>query len=639
MHEQDKTREPATDLQPREGSAITESTVIEDLFRLQSEAMQALFTPFLPTPQTKAPDPGEIPHWALSGAKLQSMWVDFLAEQSAQAEPVWARLAEGTRWQALVDDWVGAMPLARAETQAKLWDESMQLWNSVLDLYSGQDKETGPAAIAPEALPRRDRRFADPRWRGQPWFALLHQTYLLLAERLAEMAEDIAGLEPERHGQMRFLTRLITEALSPANFPMTNPMVIERTLETRGENLVRGVEHLLADLRRGQLSHTDSGAFEIGHNIATTPGKVVFETPLYQLIHYTPTTREVSTVPLLIFPPWINRFYILDLNPKKSFVRWAVDQGLSVFLVSWKSADANMANVTMDDYVRAQIEAIDFVRERLAVPSVHTIGYCVAGTTLAATLAVLARRGQADKVASSTFFTAQVDFSEAGELSHFIDDAQLRWLESLETDGYLDGRYLAATFNLLRGPDLIWNYVINNYLMGEDYPAFDLLFWNGDTTNLPARWHRAYLTDLYRDNKLVVPDALSADGTPIDLHKITTPCYIQAGREDHIAPPESVWKLTRHLAGPWKFVLAGSGHIAGVVNPPEAGKYQFWTNPAEVASLADFCAGASETKGSWWPDWRAWLESIDATHVRATGHRVPGKRSIEDAPGRYVRQR
>ncbi|WP_062783614.1 PHA/PHB synthase family protein [Novosphingobium capsulatum] len=619
----------------------TDNAVFEDLFRLQAEAMQALAAPFLPTAHAKAPDPGDFQHWAMSGAKLQKMWLDFMAEQTAVAEPAWLRMVDGGRWKQMFDEWAGTMPITQAETQARLWDESLQLWNRVIELYAPQGAVAAkaPADVAPDALPRRDRRFADPRWREQPWFALLHQTYLLLAERLEDMAQEISGLEPERHGQVRFMTRLITEALSPANFPMTNPLVIERTLATRGENLVKGVEHLLADLRRGQLSHTDGEAFEVGRNIATTAGKVVHETPLFQLIHYTPTTDQVAAVPLLIFPPWINRFYILDLNPKKSFVSWALDQGLSVFMVSWKSADASMADVTMDDYVRAQIEAIDVVRQKLAVPKVHTIGYCVAGTTLAATLAVLARRGEADKVASATFFTAQVDFSEAGELCHFVDDAQLRWLESLETDGYLDGRYLAATFNLLRGPDLIWNYVINNYLLGEDYLAFDLLYWNGDTTNLPARWHRAYLSELYRDNQLVVPDALSADGTPIDLHRITTPCYIQAGREDHIAPANSVWKLTRHLAGPWKFVLAGSGHIAGVVNPPAAGKYQYWTNPGEPASLEAFVAGAQETKGSWWPDWRAWLADLDGDTVPAKGARVPGRNAIEDAPGRYVRMR
>jgi polyhydroxyalkanoate synthase len=344
--------------------------------------------------------------------------------------------------------------------------------------------------------------------------------------------------------------------------------------------------------------------------------------------------------PVVIFPQWINRFYILDLRPEKSFVKWAVDQGLTVFVVSWKSADASMKDVVWDDYVAAQIDAIDTIRGALGVEGVHAIGYCVAGTTLAATLAVLTARGEAAKVATATFFTAQVDFAQAGELNLFVDDEQIKLLEALSPEGFLDGRYMAATFNLLRGRDLIWNYVTNNYLLGHDYAPFDLLHWNGDTTNLPSRWHLSYLTDLYRDNLLVRPGALAVAGTPLDLTKVTTPTYVQAGREDHIAPAESVWKITEHFAGPIKFVLAGSGHIAGVVNPPAAGKYQYWTNDAPVGSLAEFVAGATETKGSWWPDWISWIRDRDSEEVPAKGARQPGKgklEAIEDAPGRYVK--
>ncbi|WP_298194348.1 class I poly(R)-hydroxyalkanoic acid synthase [Novosphingobium sp.] len=620
-----------------------DTAVIEDLMRQQGEAVQALFAPFLPTASTPLPnlaqDPAAMQHWAMSAAKLQKMWLDFGAEQAGQVEPVMARMADPARWTAMFTDWYATLPLSQAETQAKLWEDGLELWTTVLGRYG-----IGPAASKEESapLPRKDRRFADPRWAEQPWFALLHQTYLLLAEKLTAMAADVKGLPPERQHQVQFFTKLVVDALSPANFPMTNPIVIERTLETHGENLVKGVEHMLADVRKGQLTHTDPQAFELGRNIAVTPGKVVHETALYQLIQYSPTTPDVLAVPLLIFPPWINRFYILDLNPKKSFIHWAVEQGLSVFVVSWKSADASMADIVWDDYVMAQVEAIDVVRKRLGVPQVHAIGYCVAGTTLAATLALMARRGDADKVRSATFFTAQVDFEKAGDLKSFIDDKQIKLLESLSTDGYLDGRYMAATFNLLRGTDLIWNYVVSNYLLGEDYPAFDLLHWNGDTTNLPAKWHKAYLEDLYRDNRLVMPDSLEIDGTPIDLRLIATPCYIQAGREDHIAPPESVWKLTRLLSGPWRFLLAGSGHIAGVVNPPDAGKYQFWRNDGAPTTLAEFVAGARETKGSWWPDWIDWIRAEDAAMVPAKGKRVPGGRGdpvIEDAPGRYVKTR
>ncbi|WP_408589042.1 PHA/PHB synthase family protein [Novosphingobium sp.] len=630
---------------PKDDSPVSDEAqgraVVEDLFRQQGEALRALFAPLMPTAETPAPDPTDLQHWAMSAAKLQKMWLDFGAEQAGKAEPMLARLADPARWTAWTRDWLAALPIVKPETQLKLWDESLTLWTQVLTLYGNSGGRPVPGDAAPE-LPRKDRRFADARWREQPVFALLHQTYLLLADRLNAMAADVEGLPEERKTQLVFLTKVITDALSPANFPLTNPVVVERTLETHGENLVRGVDHLLGDLRKGQLTHTDPDAFELGRNIAATPGKVVHETPLYQLIQYTPTTEKVLETPLVIFPPWINRFYILDLNPKNSFIRWAVEQGISVFVVSWKSADATMADVLWDDYVLAQIDAIDVVRARLKVPAVHTIGYCVAGTTLAATLAVLARRNQADKVASATFFTAQVDFELAGDLKVFIDEGQLRLLDSLAADGYLDGRYMAVTFNLLRGSDLIWNYVVNNYLLGEEYPAFDLLHWNGDTTNLPAKWHKSYLADLYRDNRLVVPDALSVDGTPIDLHRIATPCYIQAGRQDHIAPAESVWRLTRHLSGPFRFVLAGSGHIAGVVNPPSSGKYQYWLNPGEHASFAEFVAGASETKGSWWPDWLDWLTTQSPATTTAKGKRAPGGRGdpvIEDAPGRYVKSR
>jgi polyhydroxyalkanoate synthase len=372
---------------------------------------------------------------------------------------------------------------------------------------------------------------------------------------------------------------------------------------------------------------------------------VVYENELFQLIHYAPVTDQVLATPVIVFPPWINRFYILDLTPEKSFVKWTVDQGVTLFMVSWKSADETIRDVTQDDYVAAQLDAIDVVRDLLGVEAVHAIGYCVAGTTLAATLAYLQAKDQADKVASATFFTAQVDFEDAGDLKLFLGDETMATLGQLTAEtGVLDGRVMAATFNLLRGRDLIWNYVVNNYLMGNDPPPFDLLHWNGDVTNLPGGWHRDYLQSLYRENKLVEPGAVEVMGVPIDLTTIATPAYIQAGREDHIAPSASVWKLMRILSGPKRFVLAGSGHIAGVVNPPAAGKYQYWTNDADPApaSLDEFVAGATELKGSWWPDWIEWLKARAPETVKADGARLPGKgkrKAIEDAPGRYVRTR
>ena len=581
--------------------------------------------------------PADMRHWAELGLKLQGLWAQFMVEQMAKPGNAMGYL-DPTRWMALAQGWAKQMPFADPEQQKAMWDEGMALWQGVLGSF-GMGPAAGQESSGAE-LPRSDRRFADERWRAHPAFALIHQTYLFLAERLETMVDRMDGLPKDQHEKLRFATKAITEAASPANVPFLNPVVIERTLETKGENLVKGLEHLLADMRRGQLTHTDGSGFVLGETIANTPGKVVFENEMLQLIQYSPTTDEVLETPLIIFPPWINRFYILDLNAKKSFVRWAVAQGVTVFMASWKSADASMKDVIWDDYVRAQMAAIDHVRERLEVKAVHAIGYCVAGTTLAATLSLLARRGEADKVKSATFFTAQVDFELGGDLLHFVDDQQLATIEAITPEGYLDGRYMAATFNLLRGTDLIWNYVVNNYMLGEDYPAFDLLHWNGDTTNLPSKWHLSYLRDLYRDNKLVQKDALSVDDTPIDLTLVETPSYIQAGREDHIAPAASVWRLTHHFKGPLEFVLAGSGHIAGVVNPPEAQKYQYWTGDPSARSFEEFVAKATEHKGSWWPHWVEWLKAQDAKRVSATGKRDPGGKGdpvIENAPGRYVK--
>ncbi|GAB4480976.1 MAG: class I poly(R)-hydroxyalkanoic acid synthase [Erythrobacter tepidarius] len=624
---------------------------IRGFFDMQGEALRELLAKGLggaTSPDALAAlmpqgiDVGELGEWANASAQLQQMWLDFAAHQASKAAEQAAQGAhpvDPAQWLVISQSMLAQMPKGLLGAQAKLTQEAFELWQGMAQSFLAGAASEAPE---PEALPLHDRRFADPAWREHPAFLLLHQTYLMLAEYFRNSVKGMQGLEPAKREQLEFAVSALAEAMSPDNFLLTNPVVLKRTVETRGQSLVRGMRHLINDLKRGQLTHTDPDAFRLGENLAATPGKVVHETPLYQLIQYSPATEQVLEVPLVIFPPWINRFYILDLTPKKSFIKWAVDQGISVFVVSWKSADATMADVVWDDYIRAQIETIDHVRARLAVPAVHTIGYCVAGTTLAATLAVLARRGEAEKVKSATFFTAQVDFERAGDLKHFVDEGQLQMIAQLSPQGYLDGRYLAATFNALRGKDLIWNYVVNNYLLGEDYPAFDLLHWNGDVTNLPAKWHNAYLRDLYRDNKLVVPDALSADGTPIDLTRVTTPAYVQAGREDHIAPAESVWRITEHFKGPLEFLLAGSGHIAGVVNPPSANKYQYWTGDSSAPSLKAFIASAEEHPGSWWPHWLGWLERQDNTRVPASGKRVPGgpgDRVIEDAPGRYVKMR
>ncbi|MFM9897814.1 PHA/PHB synthase family protein [Sphingorhabdus sp.] len=515
----------------------------------------------------------------------------------------------------------------------KAYRAALDAWGAVLEplAKAGRDK-----------VDTSDRRFTAPQWE-HPVFDLVRQSYQVMSEYMLTAADQLVGLADHEKAKMDFALRSIIEAMSPANSPFTNPVALERAMETNGASLISGMQNLIQDMQRGQITHTDPTAFKLGENIAATKGKVVHQTPLYQLIQYDPTTEDVLETPLIIFPPWINRFYILDLTAEKSFIKYCVDQGITVFVVSWKSADSTMKDIIWDDYIAAQIDAIDTVRSGLDVPDVHAIGYCVAGTTLAATLSILAATDAADKVRSATFFTAQVDFSTSGELLHFIDDQQIAMMEALSApQGYMDGRFLALTFNMLRGKDLIWSTVVKNYLLGEDYPAFDLLHWNGDVTNLPAKWHRNYVIDLYRDNRLVKPDDLLALGTPIDLRRVKTPSYIQAGREDHIAPAESVWKLQDHFTGPTKFVLAGSGHIAGVVNPPAQMKYQYWTNDAAAPSLESFIAGATETKGSWWPDWIAWLTDKGNTRVPATGGRQPGQgtlKALESAPGSYVKAR
>jgi polyhydroxyalkanoate synthase subunit PhaC len=574
---------------------------------------------------TTFPTLEEMQHWTWVIGKAQQMMIEHGLKTAGQNDST----AQATPM--AFPSFGDGQSLVKATTD--FWTDSLSLWQRFL---------TPPAADVAPNVAIKDRRFAAPEWAASPVFDMIRQSYLMIADHMLKAADNIDGVDPAQKEKIAFATRTMVEAMSPSNFVMTNPVVLQKTLESGGQNLLKGLEHMLADVERGQLTHTDPDAFEVGRNIAITPGKVVRETPLYQLIHYAPTTSDVLATPLVIFPPWINRFYILDLNPEKSFIKWAVDQGVSVFIVSWKSADASMKDVIWDDYVeRGEIDAIDTVRDLLGVESVHTIGYCVAGTTLAAALALLEARGEAAKVKSTTFFTAQVDFSKSGELQIFVDDEQLKMIEGIASEGYLDGRYMAATFNLLRGRDLIWNYVVNNYLLGEDYPPFDLLHWNGDTTNLPVKWHQSYLKDLYRDNRLVIPGSMVVADTPIDLRTVKTPSYIQAGREDHIAPAESVWKMMDHFAGPKRFVLAGSGHIAGVVNPPHANKYQYWRNDA-AKTFADYVTGAVETKGSWWPDWIEWLRGHDGATLKAAGARIPGVgklKAIEDAPGRYAKTR
>jgi polyhydroxyalkanoate synthase len=581
--------------------------------------------------ETRIPTLEDWQHRTVVMGRAQQMLMEFWAEQmkTGQPMPTWTQPAFGFGGQ------VGAIdPMTLMSTGAQAWARGLETWGKMLG-------GAAPAASEPQ---RKDRRFAAPEWRENPIFDTIRKTYLQISDQLLGTADQVEGIDSETRERLRFATKSFVDAMSPSNFALTNPQVLKRTIETRGENLLKGLANMLHDIAQGQLTQTRPGVFEVGRNLATTPGKVIKQTPLYQLIQYAPTTDEVLKIPVVIFPPWINRFYILDLSPEKSFVKYCVDNGISLFMVSWKSADESIADATLDDYVlNGQVDAIDTLRDLLGVESVHAIGYCVAGTALAATLAYLQAEGEAAKVKSATFLTAQVDFTEAGDLKLFTGPETMGLLDQLTAEkGYLDGRYMAATFNLLRGRDLIWNYVVNNYLLGEEPPPFDLLYWNSDTTNLPAGWHRAYLEELYKGNKLAEKAGIKVAGVPIDLGMVTTPTYVQAVREDHIAPPQSVWKIMNHFAGPKRFLLAGSGHIAGVVNPPAAEKYQYWINDRPCDTLDSFVEGATEHKGSWWPDWLDWLKRQDSETVKASGARVPGKgklKAIEDAPGTYVKSR
>jgi len=575
-------------------------------------------------------------HWTLVMGRAQQMMMEFWSAQVGKGQPM---PSFGHAWSMpalFPEQTVASSMLEPAELMsagAQAWAKGLETWGKVL----------GGVAAAPESE-RKDRRFAAPEWRENPIFDTIRKTYLQISDQLLGTVDEIENLDDGTREKLRFATQGFVDAMSPSNFALTNPQVLKRTMETRGENLLKGLANMLKDIASGQLTQTKPGVFEVGRNLAMTPGKVIKQTPLYQLIQYTPTTDQVLKVPVVIFPPWINRFYILDLNPEKSFVRWCVEQGISLFMVSWKSADESIADATLDDYVLdGQIDAIDTVRDVLGVDAVHAIGYCVAGTTLAATLGYLQAQGEASKVKSATFFTAQVDFSEAGDLKLFTGPETQALLDQLTVEkGYLDGRYMAATFNLLRGRDLIWSYVVNNYLLGDEPAPFDLLHWNSDTTNLPAPWHRDYIESFYKGNKLAEKGGISVAGVGVDIDTVKTPTYVQAGREDHISPPQSVWKIMDHFAGPKRFVLAGSGHIAGVVNPPAAQKYQYWVNNEDSATLEAFIANATEHKGSWWPDWLAWLkDQADAT-VNVQGARIPGGgklKAIEDAPGSYVKAR
>jgi len=578
----------------------------------------------------------------------QRLLADFVKRQAAQAgNGPFDPLNLTGAFSALLKGMM-ANPAAVLEAQFQLWRDYMNLWERTATRMLGGKSEP---VIQPAP---GDKRFKDKDWQDNQIFDFIKQSYLLTANWMQETAAKASGqLDPKTRRRIEFYTKQFADAIAPTNFVLTNPEVLRATLQSNGENLVKGLNNLLEDLERGegQLSIRQSAdAFRIGENIATAPGKVVFRNELIELLQFDPTTEKVYERPLLIFPPWINKFYILDLRPENSFIRWAVAQGYTVFVASWVNPDVRLAQKSFEDYMREGIfAALDAVRDATGVEKINTIGYCIGGTLLSATLAFMAAKGD-ERVNSATFFAAQADFSEAGDLQIFIDDEQLESMRQTmqASGGVLEGRKMGTTFNMLRANDLIWSFVVSNYLLGKEPAPFDLLYWNSDTTRMPEATHLYYLREFYKNNALAA-GKMSFDNVKLDLAKVKTPVYLQSAKEDHIAPFRSVYKSTHLFGGPVRFIIAGSGHIAGVINPPSAKKYQYWINDAVgaqpdgkvkapyPATVEEWQAGMVEHPGSWWPDWDAWLSKLSGKKVPA---RKPGDGKLKvlgDAPGEYVK--
>jgi polyhydroxyalkanoate synthase len=551
---------------------------------------------------------------------------DQMAEQIADAVKTISQVAQY---------WL-ADPQRSLTAQTSLMKAYLDVWSTSVRRLAGEKPE--PVA-RPDA---KDARFADPDWTDNPFFDALKQSYLVTSDWAQRMVRD-AELDEHTKHKAEFYVRQISNAVSPSNFVLTSPDLLRETLTSNADNLARGARMLAEDIEAGggelKIRQTDPSQFEVGRNLATTPGKVIFENELFQLIQYAPTTDTVLAVPLLIVPPWINKFYVLDLTPEKSFIKWATDQGLSVFVISWVNPDAKLATKGFEHYMREGVlTGLDKVVQVTGEPKAHMIGYCVGGTLLATTLGWLAARGY-DRVQSATFLATQVDFRHAGDLKVFVDEEQLQSLEKrMRETGFLDAGKMATAFNMLRSNDLIWPYVINNYMRGKAPFPFDLLYWNSDSTRLPASNHSFYLRNCYLENNLS-RGAMEIGGVKIDLGKVKVPVYNLATREDHIAPAISVFLGSQFFGGPVRFVLSGSGHIAGVVNPPAKKKYQYWTGGAPEGDLGDWIAKAAEHAGSWWPDWFAWIEQQEERRVPALKIGGGKLKPIEDAPGSYVRAR
>jgi polyhydroxyalkanoate synthase len=529
-------------------------------------------------------------------------------------------------------------PVELWHAQFGLWQDYLRLWSATTQKMLGQEVEP---VVATETT---DRRFKDPAWQDNALFDFIKQSYLLSSRFLLKTVSEDRGLDEKTQHKIEFYTRQFVDAMAPSNFVATNPEVLRATIESKGENLLRGLKNMLADLERGKgklaIKMTDLDAFEVGRNVATTPGKVVYQNELMQLIQYSPTTEQVHKRPLLIVPPWINKFYILDLQPKNSFIKFCVDQGFTTFVISWVNPDESLAHKSFDDYMaEGPLAALDAIKAATGEKDVTAIGYCLGGTLMAATLAWMHSKRDS-RIKAVTFFTTLMDFSQPGDLGVFIDEEQLAAIEeAMAKQGYLEGSSMATTFNMLRANDLIWSFVVNNYLLGKDPFPFDLLYWNSDSTRMPAAMHSFYLRKFYHENKLVQPGGVTLCGVKIDLRKIKVPTYFVSTREDHIAPWQGTYKGTQLLSGPIRFVLAGSGHIAGIVNPANSGKYGHWTNDELPESPEEWLEGAEFHEGSWWRDWAAWNAAHAGPLVPARDPAQGGLPVIEDAPGSYVKVR